>query len=220
MILVQQSSVLMSYGYSFVKCRIGIGTLPIIHSPRKGTHKPVKINVGRPKKQLRCRECSAHTSFKCSKCGDLEWPVPPCRLITGHTCCNTFHQRRIFDLSSSQRTRLSSQGDIQNWIIFENRFVDTVWCHWNDLKYTKSSTNRSHYLKKVSILDFIGASSWQESQIDAAFIFLTDVYLCIYLALYRTFRNFFYISDFIRQCTLISFQKVLRNPFSGTFYND
>ena len=62
----------------FGKCRIAIGTTSIhypftaatnilgvtsiIHSPRKGTHKPVKINVERPKKQLRCRECSAHAA--------------------------------------------------------------------------------------------------------------------------------------------------------------
>ena len=30
----------------------------------------------------------------------------------------------------------------------------------------------------------------------------------------------FYISDFTGQYTLISLQKVQRNPFSGTFYND
>ena len=112
------------------KCRIAIGTTSIhypfraatntqgvtsiIHSPRKGTHKPVKINMERPKKQLRCRECSAHTSFKCSKCGNLERPVPLCRLITGRNCWDTFHQRRIFDLPSSQSTGLSSQGDSQN----------------------------------------------------------------------------------------------------------
>ena len=115
----------------FAKCRIAIGitsihypfrvatntqgVTSIIHSPRKGTQKPVKINVERQKKQLRCRECSAYTSFKCSKCGNLERPVPLCRMIiTGHNCWDTFHQRRIFDLPSSQSTELSSQGDSQN----------------------------------------------------------------------------------------------------------
>ena len=73
------------------KCRIAIGIISIhypfraatntqgvtsiIHSPRKGTHKLVKRYVERPKKQLRCRERSAHTSFKCSKCGNFERPV-------------------------------------------------------------------------------------------------------------------------------------------------
>ena len=129
MILVQESSVLMPYGYG-LKYRIAIGTtsihypfravtntqgvISIIHSPRKGTDKQVKIYVERPKKQPRCRECSAHTSFKCSKCGNLEWPVPLCRLITGRNCWDTFHQRRISDLPSSQSIGLSSQGDIQN----------------------------------------------------------------------------------------------------------
>ena len=94
----------------FAKCRITIGTTSIhypfraptntqgvtsiIHSPRKGTHKPVKINMERPKKQLRCRECLAHTSFKCSKCGNLERSVTLCRLITDCNCWGTFHQRR------------------------------------------------------------------------------------------------------------------------------
>ena len=114
----------------FAKCGIAIGTTSIhypfraatntqgvtsiIHSPRKGTYKPVKINVERPKKQLCCRERSAHTSFKCSKCGNLERPVPLCRLITGRNCWDTFDQRCIFDLSSSQSTGLSSKGDSQN----------------------------------------------------------------------------------------------------------
>ena len=72
-----------------------------------------KCGKTRPKKQLRCRECSAHTSFKCSNCGNLERPVPLCRLITGRNCWDTFDQRRISDLSSSRSTGLSSQGDSQ-----------------------------------------------------------------------------------------------------------
>ena len=126
----------------FAKCRIAIGTTSIhypfraatntqgitsiIHSSRKGTHKPVKIHVERSKKELHCRECSAHTSFKCSKCGNLEPPVPLCRMITDRNCWDPLHQRRIFDLPTSQSTRLSSQGDSQNKIISEKRFADTV----------------------------------------------------------------------------------------------
>ena len=112
----------------FARCRIAIGTTSIhypfraatqgitsiICSPRKGTHKPVKINVDRPKKQLHCRECLAHTSYKCSKCANLERPVPLCRIITGRSCWATFHQRHISDLPNSQSTTLSSQGDSQN----------------------------------------------------------------------------------------------------------
>ena len=88
------------------------------------------------------------------------------------------------------------------------------------MKYTMSSKNRTHHLKKASVPDFTGASSWQESQSDAVFIFLIDVYLCIYSALYRIFRNLLIYPILLDSTSLISFQKVLRNPFSGISYDD
>ena len=82
-------------------------------------------------------------------------------------------------------------------------------------RYTMSSTNRTHYLKKASVPDFIGASFWQESQISAVFIFLTDVYLCIYSALCRIFRNLLIYPILLDSTPLLLFQKVLRNLFQA-----
>ena len=52
------------------------GVKAVIHSPRKGTHRPTKIDARNAKKQLRCRKCSKLTTFKCDKCGPLKHPVP------------------------------------------------------------------------------------------------------------------------------------------------
>ena len=92
------------------------GITSIILSPRKGTHRSVKINPEKTKIQLRCRECSSHTSFKCSKCGSIRSPVSLCRRTTGRNCWDIFHNRRVFDLpSGSQSTgQSSSQGNSQN----------------------------------------------------------------------------------------------------------
>ena len=116
----------------FAKCRSATGTISIhypfkssahtqgvtaiIHSPRKGTHRSVKIDPEKTKKQLRCRECSSHTSFKCSKCGSIGRPVPLFRRSPGRNCWDIFQNRRVFDLPSSSQSigQSSSQGNSQN----------------------------------------------------------------------------------------------------------
>ena len=94
--------------YPFVAKKHPPNMLSLIHSPRKGTHKPCKINAVNPKKQLRCRICSQHTSFKCEKCGSEENPVPLCRGKTGRNCWEAFHTNRVFDQLSSQSTDAAS----------------------------------------------------------------------------------------------------------------
>ena len=70
------------------------GIKPVIHSPRKGTHLPTKIDARNAKKQLRCRKCSKLTMFKCNKCGSLKHPVPLCGEKTGKNCWKDFHDNR------------------------------------------------------------------------------------------------------------------------------
>ena len=208
MISVQENSVLMWLRVWFAKCRIAIGTTSIhypfraptntegvtsiIYSPRKGTHKPVKINMERPKKQLRCQECLAHTSFKCSKCGNLERSVTFCKLITG---CN-------FGVHFTRDVYLTSQAaKHQGWTVKVTSKISIIWksiC-WNILVPLERS--EIHQVKyKQDLLPQESIYLWLHRRLllarkskRCAFIFLIDVYLCIYSALYKIFRIFLYI---------------------------
>ena len=51
------------------------GVKAVIHSPRKGTHRPTKIDARNAKKQLRM------SIFKCNKCGSVKHPVPRGRTV-------------------------------------------------------------------------------------------------------------------------------------------
>ena len=89
------------------------GVKAVIHSPRKGTHRPAKIDARSAKKQLRCRKCSKLTTFKCSKCGSLKRPVPLCGEKTGRNCWEDFHDSRIYDQGSCQGMMFS--GSTNNY---------------------------------------------------------------------------------------------------------
>ena len=94
--------------YPFVAKKHPPNMLSLIHSPRKGTHKPCKINAVNPKKQLRCRICSQHTSFKCEKCGSEENLVPLCRGKKGRNFWEALNTNRVFDQPNSQSTDAAS----------------------------------------------------------------------------------------------------------------
>ena len=86
----------------------------LIHSPRKGTHAQSKIDSSNSKKQLRCCECSNRTTFKCEKCGSFGVIVALCsRERNDKDCWRQYHNKRTFDLPSSQgicTTASSSQS--------------------------------------------------------------------------------------------------------------
>ena len=88
------------------------GVKAVIHSPRKGTHRPTKIDARNAKKQLRCRKCSKLTTFKCNKCGSLKHPVPLYGEKTGRNCWEDFHDSRIYHQESSQGTMFSGSTTI------------------------------------------------------------------------------------------------------------
>ena len=67
-----------SIHYPMQASRHSPGVKAVIHSLRKGTHRPTKIDTRNAKKQLRCRKCSKLTTFKCNKCGSLKHPVALC----------------------------------------------------------------------------------------------------------------------------------------------
>ena len=82
------------------------GVKAVIHSPRKGTHIPTKIDAINAKKQLRCRKCSKLTIFKCNKCGSLKHPVPLCGEKTGRTVGKIFTIVEL-TIKKAARTRCS-----------------------------------------------------------------------------------------------------------------
>ena len=87
------------------------GVKAVIHSPRKGTHHPTKIDARNAEKQLRCRKCSKITIFKCNKCGSLKHPVPLCGEKTGKNCWEDFHDSRTYNQESSQGMMFSGSTD-------------------------------------------------------------------------------------------------------------
>ena len=87
------------------------GVKAVIHSPRKGNHRPTKIDAINAKKQLRCRKCSKLTIFKCNNCGSLKHPVTLCGEKTGKNCWKNFHDSRAYDQESSQGTMFSGLTD-------------------------------------------------------------------------------------------------------------
>ena len=96
----------------------------LIHSPRKGTHTQSKIDSSNSKKQLRCRECRNRTTFKCEKCSSFGVVVTQCgRERNDKDCWRQYHNKRAFDLPSSQRTgttaSISQSQDI--WFEIEKR---------------------------------------------------------------------------------------------------
>ena len=89
----------ISIHYSFKSSVHTQGVTAIIHSPRKGTHRSVKIDPEKTKKQLCYRECSSHTSFKCSKCGSIRRLIPFLQEINWSQLLGHFPQQTCFRLT-------------------------------------------------------------------------------------------------------------------------